>query len=54
MWTNRDTFSAADLPHRTVVLGGGPVAVETAVFLARFGVQVVVALLVQHFVLTNW
>lgn len=42
VWTNRDTFTAVDLPHRAVVLGGGPVAVETAVFLARFGVQVVV------------
>jgi dihydrolipoamide dehydrogenase len=42
VWTNRDTFSAVDLPHRAVVLGGGPVAVETAVFLARFGVAVIV------------
>ncbi len=41
VWTNRDTFSAVDLPHRAAVLGGGPVAVETSVFLARFGVAVI-------------
>jgi dihydrolipoamide dehydrogenase len=41
VWTNRDTFSTVDLPHRAVVIGGGPVAVETSVFLARFGVAVI-------------
>lgn len=41
VWTNRDTFTTVDLPHRAVVLGGGPVAVETSVFLARFGVAVI-------------
>ena len=41
-WTSRDVHSAADLPGRAVVVGGSAVAVETALFLARFGVAVTV------------
>lgn len=40
VWTNRETYTAADLPARAVIVGGSAVGVETALFLARFGVQV--------------
>ncbi len=40
-WTNRETYTATDLPARAVVLGGSAVGIETATFLARFGVAVV-------------
>jgi dihydrolipoamide dehydrogenase len=39
-WTNRETYTLADLPARAVIIGGGPVGIETAQFLARFGVAV--------------
>lgn len=41
VWTNRETYTATELPARAVVLGGSAVGVETATFLARFGVDVV-------------
>ncbi|WP_164701208.1 NAD(P)/FAD-dependent oxidoreductase [Modestobacter sp. KNN46-3] len=40
VWTNRETYTAADLPGRALVVGGSAVGVETAQFLVRFGVQV--------------
>jgi pyruvate/2-oxoglutarate dehydrogenase complex dihydrolipoamide dehydrogenase (E3) component len=40
VWTNRETYTAADLPGRALVVGGSAVSVETAQFLVRFGVQV--------------
>ncbi len=40
-WTNRETYTARDLPGRAVVVGGSAVGIETATFLAGFGVQVV-------------
>jgi dihydrolipoamide dehydrogenase len=40
VWTNRETFTAVDLPQSAVVIGGSAVAVETSLFLARFGVTV--------------
>jgi len=40
VWTNRETYTTADLPDRTVIVGGSAVGVETALFLARFGVRV--------------
>ena len=40
VWTNRETYTTADLPDRAVIVGGSAVGVETALFLARFGVQV--------------
>lgn len=40
VWTNRETFTATRLPGRAAVIGGSAVAVETATFLARFGVAV--------------
>jgi pyruvate/2-oxoglutarate dehydrogenase complex dihydrolipoamide dehydrogenase (E3) component len=39
-WTNRETYTTRDLPDRAVVVGGSAVGVETAQFLARFGVHV--------------
>ncbi|OMH24797.1 pyridine nucleotide-disulfide oxidoreductase [Tersicoccus phoenicis] len=39
-WTNRETYTTRDLPRRAVVVGGSAVGLETATFLARFGVQV--------------
>lgn len=42
VWTNRETYTARELPRRVVIVGGSAVGVETAVFMARFGVQVTV------------
>lgn len=39
-WTNRETYTTRELPGRAVVVGGGAVGVETATFLAGFGVEV--------------
>ncbi|MFI7579296.1 FAD-dependent oxidoreductase [Kocuria kalidii] len=39
-WTNRETYTTRDLPGRAVVVGGGAVGVETATFLAGYGVRV--------------
>ncbi|MDP9428422.1 MAG: NAD(P)/FAD-dependent oxidoreductase [Actinomycetota bacterium] len=41
VWTNRETYTADELPERVVIVGGSAVGVETAQFLVRFGVQVV-------------
>lgn len=39
-WTNRETYTATTLPERAIIIGGSAVGVETATFLARFGVKV--------------
>lgn len=39
-WTNRETYTTAELPSRVVIIGGSAVGIETALFLARFGVSV--------------
>ncbi|MHA7295215.1 dihydrolipoyl dehydrogenase family protein [Arthrobacter sp. HLT1-21] len=39
-WTNRETYTASTVPERAVIIGGSAVGVETATFLARFGVKV--------------
>ncbi|MGH3671522.1 MAG: dihydrolipoyl dehydrogenase family protein [Pseudonocardiaceae bacterium] len=39
-WTNRETYTTAELPSRVVIIGGSAVGIETALFLARFGVPV--------------
>ena len=39
-WTNRETYTAHDLPARAVIVGGSAVGVETAQFLTRFGAKV--------------
>ncbi|CAN5879739.1 NAD(P)/FAD-dependent oxidoreductase [soil metagenome] len=40
VWTNRQTYTTPELPDRAVIVGGSAVGVETASFLARFGVHV--------------
>jgi pyruvate/2-oxoglutarate dehydrogenase complex dihydrolipoamide dehydrogenase (E3) component len=44
-WTNRDAVRLTELPGSLVVVGGGPIGVELAQVLARFGVRVTV---LQH------
>lgn len=39
VWTNRETYTVRELPRRAIVVGGSAVGVETATFLAGFGVQ---------------
>jgi pyruvate/2-oxoglutarate dehydrogenase complex dihydrolipoamide dehydrogenase (E3) component len=40
-WTNREVYTLSELPDSVVVLGGGPVGIETSQMLRRFGVEVV-------------
>jgi pyruvate/2-oxoglutarate dehydrogenase complex dihydrolipoamide dehydrogenase (E3) component len=39
-WTNREATALHEIPASAVVLGGGPVGVELAQFLRRFGAEV--------------
>jgi pyruvate/2-oxoglutarate dehydrogenase complex dihydrolipoamide dehydrogenase (E3) component len=39
-WTNREASATHEIPASTVVLGGGPVGIELAQFLNRFGSEV--------------
>jgi pyruvate/2-oxoglutarate dehydrogenase complex dihydrolipoamide dehydrogenase (E3) component len=39
-WTNREATALHEIPGSAVVLGGGPVGVELAQFLRRFGAEV--------------
>lgn len=39
-WTNREASATHEIPSSTVVLGGGPVGIELAQFLHRFGSEV--------------
>ena len=41
-WTNREASALHELPRSAVVLGGGPVGVELAQFMRRFGVEVTI------------
>jgi pyruvate/2-oxoglutarate dehydrogenase complex dihydrolipoamide dehydrogenase (E3) component len=41
-WTNREASSLHEIPDSAVVLGGGPVGIELAQFLSRFGCEVTV------------
>ncbi len=41
-WTTREVYTTRVLPRDAVVLGGGPVGVETAQMLSRFGVRVTI------------
>jgi pyruvate/2-oxoglutarate dehydrogenase complex dihydrolipoamide dehydrogenase (E3) component len=39
-WTNREATDLTEIPESTVVVGGGPVGIELAQFMARFGTRV--------------
>ena len=39
-WTNREATAMQHIPSSTVVIGGGPVGIELAQFMRRFGSQV--------------
>lgn len=39
-WGNREVYTLAELPQSVAIVGGGAVALETATFLAGFGVDV--------------
>jgi pyruvate/2-oxoglutarate dehydrogenase complex dihydrolipoamide dehydrogenase (E3) component len=41
-WTNREASSLHEIPESAVILGGGPVGIELAQFLARFDCEVTV------------
>jgi pyruvate/2-oxoglutarate dehydrogenase complex dihydrolipoamide dehydrogenase (E3) component len=41
-WTNREASSLHEIPESAVVLGGGPVGIELAQFLSRYGCEVTV------------
>jgi pyruvate/2-oxoglutarate dehydrogenase complex dihydrolipoamide dehydrogenase (E3) component len=41
VWTNREVTALTEVPRRLVVLGGGPVGVEMAQAVHRFGAEVV-------------
>ena len=40
LWTNREATGLKEVPERLIVLGGGPVGVEMAQVVRRFGAQV--------------
>src|SRR4051795_13676111 len=42
IWTNRDATGMKAVPHRLLVLGGGPVGVELAQAVRRFGGEVAI------------
>jgi dihydrolipoamide dehydrogenase len=41
-WTNREATALHEIPASTVIIGGGPVGIELAQFLRRFGSEVAV------------
>ncbi len=45
VWTNREATTTREVPSRVVIIGGGPVGLETSQTLSRFGSRVT---LVQH------
>ena len=45
VWTNREATTIKEVPERAIIIGGGPVGIETAQMMSRFGSRVT---LVQH------
>ncbi len=41
-WTNREATALHELPRSAVICGGGPVGIELAQFMRRFGVEVTI------------
>jgi pyruvate/2-oxoglutarate dehydrogenase complex dihydrolipoamide dehydrogenase (E3) component len=48
VWTNREATSMKEIPRRLVILGGGPVGVEMAQAVRRFGAEAVVIDMADH------
>ena len=48
IWTNREATSMKAIPRRLLILGGGPVGVEMAQVVRRFGGEVVVIDMAEH------
>jgi pyruvate/2-oxoglutarate dehydrogenase complex dihydrolipoamide dehydrogenase (E3) component len=48
VWTSRDATSMKAVPRRLLILGGGPVGVEMAQAVHRFGGEVVVVDMAEH------
>jgi pyruvate/2-oxoglutarate dehydrogenase complex dihydrolipoamide dehydrogenase (E3) component len=48
VWTNREATGMKAIPRRLLVLGGGPVGVEMAQAVLRFGGEVVIADMAEH------
>jgi pyruvate/2-oxoglutarate dehydrogenase complex dihydrolipoamide dehydrogenase (E3) component len=48
VWTNREATSMKAVPRRLLILGGGPVGVEMAQAVRRFGGEVVVIDMAEH------
>jgi pyruvate/2-oxoglutarate dehydrogenase complex dihydrolipoamide dehydrogenase (E3) component len=48
VWTNREVTSMKTIPHRLLILGGGPVGVEMAQAVHRLGGEVCVVEMAEH------
>ena len=48
VWTNREATSMKAVPRRLLILGGGPVGVEMAQVVRRFGGEVAVVEMSEH------
>ena len=48
VWTNREVTSMKAIPHRLLILGGGPVGVEMAQAVRRLGAEAVVIDMAEH------
>ncbi|MGZ4288732.1 MAG: dihydrolipoyl dehydrogenase family protein, partial [Solirubrobacteraceae bacterium] len=48
VWTNREATSMKAIPHRLLILGGGPVGVEMAQAVRRLGGEVAVIDMAEH------
>jgi pyruvate/2-oxoglutarate dehydrogenase complex dihydrolipoamide dehydrogenase (E3) component len=50
IWTNREVTGMKAVPHRLLVLGGGPVGVEMAQAVARLGAEVTIIEASEHLI----